>query len=378
MLPKRPRRTILLAIGDVGGGHRSCANALYQEILARFGDEYDVMVDDLFTVVDPSPLGDSNRAQRLFARHSLLKVLLNDPVWHLGNTRLGHRLTERYVLCRTLDTYHARVERHAPDLVVSLHPYVSMAIGAIKRRGGTFRYAVVVLDLVSLLRGWADPVADLIVSPTEEASLALRNYGVEGSRIVGPLFPLSAALRAIAPRTNTLRSLGLDPEATTVLLSGGGGGGRALARPLAILARDRTRQLIIACGKDEALLDELRARYRDASGICVLGFVSNLPDYLAAADVVIAKPGPSTILELEALGKRTILTDDLGPQEVGNVEYALTRQLVRHIGSDSRKLPETLDELLAAPDAGVSSRRRLDEVAIIAERLVGLLHGGAD
>ena len=378
MPPERPRRKILLAIGDVGGGHRSCAIALEQAIQERFGDAYEVVIDDFFAAVDPSPLGDSNHAQRLFARHDLLKRLVNDPVWHFGNTRLGYRLTERYLLQRTLSAYSTRLERHAPDLLVSVHPYLSMTLGAIKRRGGTFRYAVVVTDLASLLRGWADPEAELIVSPTEEASQALRAYGVEGSRIVGPLFPLSRALRHIAPRALTLGGLGLDPAVRTVLLSGGGGGGRALTGPLSRLARDHDRQLIIVCGKDEALMTELQALYRGAPGIRVLGFVANLPDYFAAADVVISKPGPSTVLELEALGTKTILTGDLGPQEVGNVRYALARPLVRHIGNDWRRLPQALDDLLAAPDPGSSPRRRLDEAVTIAEHLVRSLQDGPD
>ena len=109
--------------------------------------------------------------------------------------RANQWLTERYLLRRTLSAYRTSIERHAPDLVVSIHPYLSMTLSAIKRRGGTFRYAVVVVDLASLLRGWADPEAELVVSPTQEASQALRAYGVEGSRIVDPLFPLSLALR---------------------------------------------------------------------------------------------------------------------------------------------------------------------------------------
>lgn len=376
MTRSRPRQKIVLAIGDVGGGHRSCAIALQQAILERFGDAYEVVIDDFFAIVDPSPLGDSNHAQRLFARYPLLKRLVNDPVWHLGNTRLGHWLTERYVLRRTLSAYRARIERHAPDLVVSIHPYLSMTLGAIKRHGGTFRYAVVVVDLASLLRGWADPEAELVVSPTEAASQALRAYGVEGSRIVDPLFPLSLALRHIAPRGLTLGGLGLDPAVPTLLLTGGGGGGRALTRSLAHLVRDRDHQIIVVCGKDEALLAELRALYRAANRLRVLGFVTNLPDYFAAADVVISKPGPSTILELEAVGTKTILTGDLGPQEVGNVRFALARPLVRHIGNDWRKLPAALDELLAAPDPGVPPRRRHDEAVTIAEHLVGSLRGG--
>jgi len=376
MTAERRRRTILLAIGDVGAGHRRPATVLAHAIQERFGDAFDVVVDDFFAVVDPSPLGDSNRAQRLFARYDLLKRLVNDPVWHLGNTRLGHALTERYVLRRTLRAYTARLERHAPDLVVSIHPYLSMTLAAIKRRGGAFRYAVVVIDLASLLRGWADPEAELVVSPSEEATSALVAYGVDRSRIVAPLFPLAQGACTTVPRDATLRALELTPGIRTVLISGGGNGGRAFVRPLERLARRQDRQLIVAVGKDEALARDLRAHYRGVRNVRILGFVPDLPNYFAAADVVVAKPGPSTILELEVLAKRTVLTGDLGPQEVGNIRFALRRPLVRSIGRDWRKLPAVIDELLEAPDDPDPPRQRHHDATIIAEHLVGLLHGG--
>lgn len=374
--PERPRPTILLAIGDVGAGHRSCATVIAQAIARRYPSAYHVVIDDFFAAVDPSPLGDSNRAQRLFARYDVLKRLVNDPVWHLGNTRLGHALTRRYVLRRTLHAFTPRLERHAPDLVVCIHPYLCMSVAAIKRRGGRFRYAVVVTDLASLLRGWADPEAELIVSPSHEATAALVAYGVESSRIVAPLFPLADAAAHTAPRGATLRALGLDPTVSTVLVSGGGSGGRALAQPLERLARRPDRQLIIAAGKDEALARDLRARYDGVRNVRVLGFVPNLPDYFAASDVVVTKPGPSTILELEALAKRTVLTGDLGPQEVGNVRLALQRPLVRSIGRAWRRLPAAIDELLAAPDDPHPPRQRHRDASAIAEHLVGLLHDG--
>ena len=124
------------------------------------------------------------------------------------------------------------------------------------------------------------------------------------------------------------------------------------------------------------LARDLRAHYRGLHNVRVLGFVPNLPDYFAASDVVVAKPGPSTILELEALAKRTVLTGDLGPQEVGNIRFALRRSLVRSIGRDWRKLPGVIDELLEAPDDPDPPRQRHHEATIIAEHLVGLLHGG--
>lgn len=373
MTPQRSPRKILLAIGDVGAGHRIPAAVLQKAIQDRFGDAHEVVIDDFFAVVDPSPFGDSNVAQRIFARYGLLRRLLNDPIWHFGNTWIGHQLTKHYVLSQTFRAYNARLEQHAPDLVVSIHPYLSMTLAAIRQRGPSFRYAVVVTDLACLLRGWADSQADLIVSPSHEATQALRAYGVRSSRILGPLFPLTQGLGQIAPRDETLQRLGLNPKITTLLLSGGGSGGRAFMRPLARLAQQQERQLIIATGKDHELARILHERFRDVPAIRVLGFVPNLPDYFAACDLVITKPGTSTILELEALAKRTVLSGELGPQEAGNVRYALQRNLVRYIGNHWDKLEPTIAELLALAESENKPSLRDSDATMIAERLVALL-----
>jgi 1,2-diacylglycerol 3-beta-galactosyltransferase len=364
---------IVLAIGDVGGGHLSAAKALAHAFEERCADRFEVIIEDFYALIDPSPLGDSNEAQRRFAQSRWLKTLVNDPVWHLGNTLLGYALLTRYLLATSYARYRARLQALAPDLVVSLHPYLSAVLSTIKRREGGFRYAVVVTDLGNLLRGWADPEAELIVSPSDEATRALLRYGVAAERIVGPLFPLSPSLETPHFAAETRRALGLKPDQPTVLLTGGGGGTRGLQAPLKRLSDDPRLQLVVVCGKDEALYRSLAARYQGHARVRVLGFVADLPSLMQASDVVIAKPGPATILELEHLGKKAVLTPDLGPQERGNIRYALQNPRVRFLGNAWDRLPMLVAELLALPDEALPQRRRQHEASLIAEALAGLL-----
>lgn len=368
------KASITLAIGDVGGGHRSAACVLTEAFQACYGDRFTLTTVDFFSLADPSPLKDSNRSQTLFSRNPLLKRLVNDPVWHLGNTGAGYRLLERYLLERTFEPYRAFLSRRPPDLLVSLHPYLSVTLSALKRRGLPGRYAVVVTDLTSLLRGWADPEADLIVSPTAESTRALERYGIDRDRIVSPLFPIATGLAEAAPREKTLQVLGLEAQKTTILLTSGGNGTGLLKEPIARLARDSRFQLIVVCGKDETLRAELSERYAGAPNLRVLGFVTTMPDLFAAADIVVGKPGPATILELELLGKSAVLTADIGPQEAGNLTYALENPRFRYVGHDWRSLESSLEGLLALPATSQDRpRRRFDEAHLIAVKLAALL-----
>lgn len=54
-----------------------------------------------------------------------------------------------------------------------------------------------------------------------------------------------------------------------------------------------------------------------------LGFVSNMAEYMVAADVLVSKAGPGTISEAAALSLPVMLTSFLPGQEEGNVDYVV-------------------------------------------------------
>jgi len=54
-----------------------------------------------------------------------------------------------------------------------------------------------------------------------------------------------------------------------------------------------------------------------------LGFVTNMAEYMVAADVLVTKAGPGTIAEAAAVGLPVMLTSHLPGQEAGNVDIVL-------------------------------------------------------
>lgn len=54
-----------------------------------------------------------------------------------------------------------------------------------------------------------------------------------------------------------------------------------------------------------------------------LGFVTNMAEYMVAADVLVSKAGPGTIAEAAAVGLPVMVTSYLPGQEAGNVEIVL-------------------------------------------------------
>lgn len=54
-----------------------------------------------------------------------------------------------------------------------------------------------------------------------------------------------------------------------------------------------------------------------------LGFVTNMPEYMAASDILVTKAGPGTIAEAASVGLPVMLTSFLPGQEAGNVDVVL-------------------------------------------------------
>jgi processive 1,2-diacylglycerol beta-glucosyltransferase len=143
-----------------------------------------------------------------------------------------------------------------------------------------------------------------------------RTIGVTG-------IPIGRGFAALPDRNTAARRLQLDPDRAIVVIMGGGLGvgaleavGRSLlAHPLdAPLAA----QIVFITGSNHALRRQLKTMSR---AWIVRGFVNNMPDWLAAADVAISKAGGLAGSELLAAGVPTIIPRALTGHETMNAQY---------------------------------------------------------
>lgn len=362
---------ILLVYGDVGSGHASAAGALKEAFQDVYGSQVNVAAVDLYTIADPAPWGDSDASAAAFSQTAFLRKL-NYFYNIVTDGGLGHYVLKQIILRRTLQPYRAFFEANQPDLIVSLHPYTTITLSKLREQGLNVPYAVVLTDLASVLRGWADPKADLTFSPTKEVTAALENLGVSRKKIVAPLFPIRSSLQHMLSKERVFARHGLDPQRTTLVITGGGVATRALRGAIALLASKRY-QLIVMCGKDKEIAEELRRDYQANPSVVVLEYVRDVQNYFAHADVIVTKAGATSLLEIELFEKPAIITHEAGSQEEGNATYALKNPRFRYLAGDMDKLLPNLEGLLALPNEGLPpSRRKFDESLEIVKHLGSL------
>lgn len=178
-----------------------------------------------------------------------------------------------------------------------------------------------------------------------------------------------------------------------VLVFGGSQGARALSEivPAALSSLPevfRSRLNIVQQGRPEDI-NSVRAAYASA-GICaeVQAFFNDLPQRMAAAHLVIARSGASTVSELAVIGRPAILipypfaTDDHQTANAGVLADAGAAWLIQQRDLTAEKLSALLGEIFAQPDElarraeAAASLGRPDAAKRLAD-LVDEIGGGA-
>jgi 1,2-diacylglycerol 3-beta-galactosyltransferase len=317
-----PVRRIIIFFSDTGGGHRAAASALRDAFQHAFPNQYEIILVDGFKECAPFPF---NHIPDTYFPLTAYTPWLWGALFHSSNSRLSLPLSASFddlILRRGC----ARVIRqHDPDLIISVHPLINRAAcNALKQIKPAVPFVTVVTDLFDAHGMWFSAASDLVVVPTQGAlERGVKwKFPREKLRVIGQPISLKFATTDHDESQRELRvRLNLRDDLFTILLVGGGEGMgplRAIARAL-----DRSNlplQLVIIAGRNEKLYKQLNSvEWHVPKNI--QGFVTNMPDWMRASDLVITKAGPGTIMETLAAGKPMILSGYLRGQEEGNVKF---------------------------------------------------------
>jgi processive 1,2-diacylglycerol beta-glucosyltransferase len=110
------------------------------------------------------------------------------------------------------------------------------------------------------------------------------------------------------------KALGLEQNKFTVLVITGSFGIGDIERIVELLHKDV--QVLVVCARNLTLYKRLKNR--NYPEVEVFGFVNNIPELMAASEVVITKPGGLTISELLAMELVPVFISEIPGQETTN------------------------------------------------------------
>jgi 1,2-diacylglycerol 3-beta-galactosyltransferase len=318
------RKKALILTADAGFGHRSAANAVAAAMQDAYAEQCEVEVlnplDDRRT---PAFLRDSQADYDYFVRQM-------PDLWRL-NYNFSGQPVPAVVMEQALTVLLFRVMRSvlkntAPDVVVCTHPFYMAPMNAyITLRSLTTPYLTAITDLTHIHRLWFNRGADLCLVPTEEAYQQARFVRFPANRLEVTGIPVNPAFVKETRSKEELRAeLGWAPGIPTALVVGSRRV-RNLMGVLHILNHSGLPlQLVLVAGGDDELYAQLKATEWHTIAH-VYNFVTTMPQFMRAADLVISKAGGLVVTESLACGLPLLLIDVTPGQEEGNASYVIAR-----------------------------------------------------
>lgn len=347
-------KRVLFLMSDTGGGHRAAAEAIRDALYAQHGTE-SVHVDlvDVFR--------HSSFPLNYMPEFYPWIVNRSKGSWGAGfnfsNTRRRAKVLSEGIYLTSGHRLRRMVRHYPADVVVCVHSVITRpsmrAFLALDERPP---FITVVTDLVSTHMFWYDRNVERCLVPSRTAYERGLECGLtpEQLHITGlPVHPRFDS--AMMEKDEAQALLGWQQDRPAILMVAGGDGmGPLYETARTINDKNLNCQLVIVAGKNKLLKEKLeQSDWNQPTRI--YGFVTNMPQMMAAADILVTKAGPSTISEACIAGLPMILNDAIPGQETGNVEFVVSNNAGVY-APDAQSVGETVASWLAEGAAGLRQR----------------------
>ena len=218
-----------------------------------------------------------------------------------------------------------------PDITVCTHflpaELISYLIAEKKLQA---RLSIVVTDL-DFHAMWLSRAFHRYFVALEETKVHLQKLGLPGDRITVSGIPIDPSFHEHSPEEQrTIRiGLGLDSSLPVLLVSAGALG----ASPAEIVLEElfelqQPVQILLLAGLNEELkleLEKIASHAPSGFRVKVIGYTTEMSRYMAAATLLIGKPGGLTISEAMATGLPLVIISPIPGQEERNSDHLLEK-----------------------------------------------------
>lgn len=348
---------ILLLTCHTGGGHNSAAKAIRSHCEQR-GIECDV------------------RDALLFASKLHSKVISNGHIFvyrHFPRLfGMGYHFEEKHPprffyrqIALGAKRFAAFLNENQYDAIVCTHLFGNWLVTeARKKHGVTMDHYAVVTDY-AMWPGTTMSDACRYFIAAESVREDYRKAGIADDQVVVSGIPVSPGFIDPVDKITARRNLGLTEEGKVVLLFSGSIGCGHLNRKAPELEKRLPggARLVIICGNNARLCKQLKVSCSPQT--TVVGFTDRVAEYMAAADLCVAKPGGLSTTEMLAIGLPMVLMlsvpgcethnlkcfEDLGVA-VGTDNWDEAIHLTAELIRDDARLAEMRERLRTTPYPG--------------------------
>lgn len=200
---------------------------------------------------------------------------------------------------------------------------------------------------------WVNDPTDRYFVATQEAAISLGRWGVARDVVTITGIPIHPVFAQAKEAKGCRERHGLSQDRPVVLLLAGGFGVGPIEQLFeAVLELERPVHVAVVCGKNEVLKKALsKVKLPGRHKATVLGFTREMDELMAAADIVVSKPGGLTTSEILARGAAMAIVNPIPGQESRNSDFLLENGAAIKINS-AAVLPYKLGQLLCEVGGG--------------------------
>jgi processive 1,2-diacylglycerol beta-glucosyltransferase len=318
-------RVLIMSV-SAGTGHLRAADAVAKVCRAN---------PRIAEVVNIDCLTYTNQLFRRFYSKFYIQLVRSAPTllgWFYENTDEPWRTDRMRLMLSRLNTRPLvrMIRRLNPDVTVCTHFLPAEIISyLVSKHLIQTRLAIVVTDF-DVHAMWLSRVFHRYFVAIDEAKVHLTMTGMPADRISVSGIPIDPAFAEPKDPRQLREKHGLGLDRPVVLVSAGALGVSAAADIVRVLGNMRSAaQVVVVCGWNRELQDqvarEARKIPRTDLSFHVMGYTSEMDEWMRMADLFIGKPGGLTTAETLACGLPILIVQPIPGQEERNSDHLLEK-----------------------------------------------------
>lgn len=310
---------ILILSCNTGEGHNSAAKAI-AEHAALAGHE--VQLQDMMALASDKV---SKRVGGTYVGIVKYCPRLFQALYQLASKISSHRHKSPVYYANTLmaKKLQAYLEEHSYDVIITTHLFPAETLTYLKRKGRLRQRVIAVSTDYTCIPFWEETECDLYTVAHEQQLGEYMMRGIPAERLKPLGIPVGCCFERKGEKEAARLLLGLPRKVPVYLVMGGSMGFGKMHIFAQKLARGcvNGEQIVIICGNNKGLYRRLQYQFKMNHAVHVIGYTSQIAEYMDACDVVFTKPGGLSSTEAAVKGIPIVHTAPIPGCETKNVAF---------------------------------------------------------
>lgn len=317
------KKVLVLSCGT-GGGHNSAALAIVEKlnkegILAEFKEYLEIINPKLSTGINKlyikSTIGNGKIFKKVYRLGELYddRIKIKSPVYALN--QLSKKKLYNYII------------ENNYEYIVTTHLFAAQALTAIKKEKA-IHFIAIATDY-RCIPFWKETNPDYFVIPHQDLKDDFISKGIKEDKLKSIGIPVSENFNADFNKEKIIAELNLKNNQKYILVMSGSMGFGNILELTDKLEKsiDDNTNIIVACGNNQKLLQELNNRYHLNEKVIAIGFTNKIYQYMKISEVLLTKPGGLTTTEAATINIPIIHTMPIPGCENYNANFFADRKM---------------------------------------------------